>query len=190
MTRPAVGKPGFHGNFSQVARNVRVCELHFESDCFENKDKTRLKPESVPTVAVAKVTSVITAADRVQEVLLPPARLGPGTSVNAPLSALLLGVDSGIKAGSTAVSYEIPLIEQQLRVHRFALERLEKQVCLPVGVNAEGVMDKSNSAKEVRSKAEILSRRRRIQELHKELNLKNKVLREETRRAENARSGH
>ena len=119
---------------------------------------------------------------QVQEILVPPARLGPDTSVNAPLSAMLMGLEG--KAGGSAASYEIPLIEQQVRTHRFALEKLEKAASVPVGVNAEIVIDRGAPAKEIKLKAEILSRRRRIQELLKELSAKTKQLREESRAKE------
>ena len=62
----AVGKPSVQATFADALRNVHVCELHFEQDCFENpKERDRLKPDSVPTVAVARVTSIVTAADKV-----------------------------------------------------------------------------------------------------------------------------
>ena len=62
----AVGKPSLQANFAEVLRNVHVCELHFEPECFESRtERNRLKPESVPTIAVAKVTSIVTAADKV-----------------------------------------------------------------------------------------------------------------------------
>ena len=116
--------------------------------------------------------------------MVPPARLGPDTSVNAPLSALLMGLDG--KVGGSAASYEIPLIEQQIRTHRFALEKLEKSASVPVGINADIVIDRGAPAKEIKLKAEILSRRRRIQELQREMSLKTKQLREENKAKESA----
>ena len=65
----------------------------------------------------------------------------------------------------------------QVRTHRYALEKLERQAAVPVGVNAEILVDRNAPAKEIKVKAEILSRRRRIQELQKELTAKTKALR-------------
>ena len=59
----ALGKPSVQ---AENKKTLHVCELHFELDCFENpKERDRLKTGSVPTVAVARVTSIFTAADKV-----------------------------------------------------------------------------------------------------------------------------
>ena len=153
-----------------------VCELHFEADKFENRERTRLKLGAVPSIAVAKVTSVVTVTNQMQEIMVPPARLGLGGGLNAPLSALL--ADDKPKSAS---EFEIPLIQQQIRVHKFALEKLERSAGVAVGVDAEIVIDKSAPIKEIRAKAETLARRKRIKELEAELYSKQKSVREEKR---------